>query len=102
MHGEKKSRAGQCVSGGEGTRGRGDELSGKETEEETAASGELSVSDSGLTDGSERAGSPSRGTVFLARPSQVPPSGLAEGQFSSRNVLRENATEVVDFNKVCN
>lgn len=25
LHGEKKSRAGQCVSGGEGTRGRGDE-----------------------------------------------------------------------------
>lgn len=49
-------------------RGRRDELSGKETEEETAAGGELSVSDSGLTDGAKRAGSPARGTVFLAQP----------------------------------
>lgn len=46
--------------------GQGDKLSGKETEEEMAASGELSVSDSALTGGSEWAGSPMRERVFLA------------------------------------
>lgn len=57
---------GMTGQGDKGTRGQGDELLGKETEEETAASGELSVSDSTLTDGAEWAGSPARGTVFLA------------------------------------
>lgn len=32
----------------------------------------------------------------------LPPSGLTERQFTSRNVPGENGKQVIDFNKVCN